>query len=110
MLLAESGRVRAIANVAHEWEIVMNTQTNTNDTRNETSSDAEQIAGAFLRVGAAWARYGLGIARASVETSARTLDVTAGALGTLAKRFADLEEQKRAEDAPDAPIEPKHDS
>jgi len=66
----------------------MNTQTETRSS--DQNSDAAEIAGAFLRVGAAWARYGLSIARASVETSARTLDVTAGALGTLAKRFEDL--------------------
>ncbi len=67
----------------------MNTETQIHTAENR--SDAAEIAGAFLRVGAAWARYGLSIARASVETSARTLDVTAGALGTLAKRFEDLE-------------------
>ncbi|MFO0564547.1 MAG: hypothetical protein U0263_02735 [Polyangiaceae bacterium] len=56
-----------------------------------TRSDRQEIAEAFLRVGAAWARYGLSVARASVETSARTLNVTASALGTLAERFHELE-------------------
>lgn len=63
----------------------------------EHHSDAAEIAGAFLRVGAAWARHGLVIARASVETSARTLEVTAGALGKLAKRFEELEHPREDE-------------
>lgn len=86
----------------------MNTQTESHDT--DRRSDAEQIATAFLRVGAAWARYGLSIARASVETSARTLDVTAGALGTLAERFKGLEqdEDERDEVVKTTGATPKH--
>ncbi|MCK6534695.1 MAG: hypothetical protein L6Q84_17110 [Polyangiaceae bacterium] len=66
----------------------MNTQAETHP-----RSDTTEIAAAFLRVGAAWARHGLSIARSSVQTSARTLEVTADALGRIANRFQDLAEE-----------------
>lgn len=46
---------------------------------------------ALVDVGSAWARYGLDLGRLALETSAKTLGVTANALGTLSKN---LEPQK----------------
>ncbi|MEZ4227179.1 MAG: hypothetical protein R3B13_39940 [Polyangiaceae bacterium] len=58
---------------------------------NETRNEYEEIATAVTRVGAAWARYGLNVARESVKTSAHTLELTAAALGALADRVSRLE-------------------
>jgi hypothetical protein len=80
----------------------MNTQAETPD-RNEY----EQFATALTRVGSAWARYGLNVARASVETSARTLDLTATALGALAERVSRIEVPESKETVVDTTAEPR---
>ena len=80
----------------------MNTQTENND-RNEY----EEFATAITRVGAAWARYGLSVARASVETSARTLDLTATALGALADRVSRIEVPGASDKVVDTTAEPR---
>lgn len=49
--------------------------------RDEELHDATR---AVVGLGAAWARYGLTMGRAAVETSARSLEATARLLGALA--------------------------
>ncbi|MEB2313107.1 MAG: hypothetical protein OZ921_13580 [Sorangiineae bacterium] len=58
-----------------------------------TEKEHHELVEALVDVGAAWARYGLGVGRAALETSARTLSVTASALDALARTF----EQRREE-------------
>jgi len=45
--------------------------------------DHEKLVNALFNVGGAWARYGLGLGRAALETSAVTLRNTATALGEI---------------------------
>lgn len=66
----------------------MNRETEVNETSKQ--SDTEEVVSAFARVGAVWARYGIGVAQLSVETSARALDATAHALGVLRGHFDEL--------------------
>ena len=80
----------------------MNTQAKT-PVRNEY----EEFATALTRVGSAWARYGLSVARASVETSARTLDLTATALGALADRVSRIDIPGTPERVVDTTAEPR---
>jgi hypothetical protein len=69
----------------------------------ETSSHervAETLVSALVGTGAAWARYGLTIGRASLEASARTLEGTAALLGSLAASFEHLPPPPSSDDAP----------
>jgi hypothetical protein len=79
------------------------------NTRTETpqSNEYEQFATALTRVGSAWARYGLNVARASVKTSARTLELTATALGALAERVSRMEVPESKDDIVDTTAEPR---
>jgi hypothetical protein len=56
-----------------------------NAIQTETQKKHEQLLGALAAVGGAWARYGLTVGRTALETSARTLEATATALGQLAE-------------------------
>ncbi len=47
--------------------------------------DTRELVRNLSDVGAAWARYGLTVAEASLKASSRTLDSTARALGNLAE-------------------------
>lgn len=73
--------------------------TNTNDKTTEPN-DAELIdrvirdAGA---IGKVWARYGLEVGKSALQTSATTLQKTAGLLGEIAARF---QEEAHREDKP----------
>jgi hypothetical protein len=62
-----------------------------------TEETTGELARALVGAGAAWARYGLTIARASLDASARTLEATAGVLGALSERIVERAES----DAPD---------
>lgn len=57
------------------------------DTSNENSTDnsKQAVAETLRAVGTAWARYGLTVGRAALESGARSLQVTATALGQLAE-------------------------
>ena len=52
-----------------------------------TPKDRDALVTALLSVGGAWARYGLSVGRSALETSARTLETTAAALGEMAERI-----------------------
>lgn len=52
-----------------------------------THSDETPLTEAAVAVGSAWARYGLTVGRTALITGARTLEVTAEALGALADGF-----------------------
>jgi hypothetical protein len=77
-----------------------------NDVTNENDidSDKKAVAAAFRAVGSAWARYGLTVGRAALESSARSLQVTATALGQLAEAI-----DNRAQNAAEARPEEKKD-
>ena len=62
-----------------------------------TAQSAEELARLLLGAGAAWARYGLSVARASLDASARTLEATAGVLGALSDHI-----RERAEARPES--------
>ena len=47
----------------------------------------EDAARALVGVGALWARYGLGVGRAALETSAATLKATSELLATVSDRL-----------------------
>ena len=64
----------------------------------------ERLIEALTIAGSAWARYGLTVGRAALETAARSLEATAGALGTLADAFGSPE-RKRDDSTPAAPPE-----
>jgi hypothetical protein len=72
----------------------MNSTTHDTTENLDEMSEQRELVRSLARVGAAWARYGLGVARISVVTSARTLDVAAAALGTLAEEFGRFERDK----------------
>lgn len=57
------------------------------DTAPKASPEVEEIARRLGSVGAAWARYGLTIGRAALETSAETLRTTSELLGTVSDRL-----------------------
>lgn len=63
---------------------------NENPDTTETEETARELGRALLGAGAAWARYGLTVARASLGASARTLDATSGLLGALSDRIEEL--------------------
>jgi hypothetical protein len=66
------------------------------DVRNETTEEetgqqettpAEEAVGALFAVGRLWASHGLNAARLALETSAKTLEATADALGDASDRI-----------------------
>ena len=73
----------------------------------ETRPNAEKfdsLLDALRSVGGAWARYGLSVGRAALETSARTLETTASALGDLAEAIERrLKDDRQAQDE-DEPV------
>jgi hypothetical protein len=58
-----------------------------------TPKDHDALFSALRAAGGAWARYGLTLGRTALETSARTLQTTAVALGELAET---IEQRTRA--------------
>jgi hypothetical protein len=76
--------------------------TNTTNTDPDFDQDKKAIAAAFRAVGSAWARYGLTVGRAALESSAKSLQVTATALGQLAEAI-----DNRAHDAAQNPPKAK---
>ena len=86
----------------------MNASTESTNQGLPDSAETRELVHSLARVGAAWARYGLGVAQMSVETSARTLDVAATALGTLASEFRKFaESEPKTGDPIDVPGEPR---
>ena len=55
----------------------------------ENLNEKTAVTNALRAVGSAWARYGLTVGRAALESSARSLQVTAIALGQLAEAIDD---------------------
>ena len=53
----------------------------------ETEFVIEDAARALVGVGALWARYGLGVGRAALETSAQTLKATSELLRSVSDRL-----------------------
>ncbi len=53
----------------------------------ETTTAAEEAVGALFTVGRLWASHGLNLARLALETSAKTLETTADALGDASERI-----------------------
>jgi len=78
-----------------------NTETNMQKDAIPDDSDRRAVVNAFRAVDSAWARYGLNVGRAALETSARSLQVTATALGQLAEaiesRSLNAQEKKHDE-------------
>jgi len=66
-----------------------------------TPKDRDALVTALLSVGGAWARYGLSVGRSALETSARTLETTAAALGDMAERIE--KRTRQSEEASDVP-------
>jgi len=83
----------------------MNTNTNSDTNTGHGKSNAEaadrELIDRVIRdagaIGKVWARYGLEVGRAALQTSATTLQRTAGLLGDIASRFQ--EEQREEKDA-----------
>jgi hypothetical protein len=64
----------------------------------EAISDDEvgaELVRAVAGAGAAWARYGLTLASASLDASARSLQATAGLLGLISERITQRFDQIR---------------
>lgn len=66
------------------------------ESRDTTAAEGD-LAHALVGAGAAWARYGLTVARASLGATARTLEATAGLLGALSERIAERAPEGRPE-------------
>ena len=64
----------------------------------------DSLIDALRAVGGAWARYGLSVGRAALETSARTLETTANALGNLAETFERRDREAREGDESEVDI------
>ncbi len=47
----------------------------------------ERVVGDLVAVGSVWASHGLKVGKLALQTSARTLQATAGLLGELSDRF-----------------------
>ncbi len=62
----------------------------TNEAERATE-ESQQLVGSLVETGLAWARYGLTVGRMALETSAKSLQVTAGALGKLADNLEPAE-------------------
>jgi hypothetical protein len=61
----------------------------------ETDPEIEQIVEDFIDVGKMWAHHGVTIGKMAMKSSARTFEVTASALDTLARRFAPREKRDK---------------
>jgi len=70
---------------------------NDDDTTRKDDQDTRtsDLLGALVGVGAAWARYGLAIGRASLSASAKSLEVTSELLGRLSHAIEDTAENLR---------------
>lgn len=79
---------------------------------NETNAQTlearrERLVSALTSLGTAWARYGLTVGRTALETSARSLQVTATALGKLAETIdAPSEQEQDVEDDRSIAVDP----
>jgi hypothetical protein len=62
----------------------MTTTNDKQDTKQETAAE-KSILEAVFSLGTAWAAFGLNIGKLALQESARTLEVTAGKLSTLAE-------------------------
>lgn len=81
----------------------MTNETQQNDTSDTKSTPSSAILGSLVGVGAAWARYGLALGRASLHVSAKSLEVTSELLGGLSQAIQDAAEQVRHPAAPEPP-------
>ncbi|NCG18991.1 MAG: hypothetical protein GWP91_08270 [Rhodobacterales bacterium] len=63
-------------------------ETFASDKDSATDPEIEQIVEDFVEVGKMWAHHGVTIGKMAAKSSARTFEVTAGALETIARRFA----------------------
>jgi hypothetical protein len=68
----------------------------------QKTENRDPLVSSLVSVGSAWARYGLSVGRAALETSAQTLRTTAEALGKLADTL-----EQRAEAQAEGIGEPK---
>lgn len=62
---------------------------------NSTRASVDTLIENLVDIGALWARYGLTVGRAALETSSKTLANTAEVLGELSKRFEHERPQSR---------------
>ena len=65
--------------------------------RNERRNDTDQIIDDLVSIGRLWTHHGLVIGKIALQTSARSLELTAKALATLADNFEDEQEERAAE-------------
>jgi len=65
----------------------------------DQSQPVHELVDDLFNVGKAWASHGLNIGKASLQQSAKTLELTAAALETLAKRLTT--ESEETDDAKD---------
>ena len=77
----------------------------TNETREAetTKTTPSDLVGALVGVGAAWARYGLAVGRASLSASAKSLEVTSDVLERLSRAIEDTAENLRSRQEPEPP-------
>jgi hypothetical protein len=61
-------------------------------TDSNVEAEIEQILEDFVDVGRMWAHHGVTIGTMAMKSSARTFEVTAGALGTIARHLAPAKE------------------
>jgi hypothetical protein len=66
------------------------------------TKDHAKLVDALYNVGGAWARYGLSVGRAALETSAVTLRNTAAALGEISEAL-ERRTRERVKEAGDEP-------
>jgi hypothetical protein len=66
-----------------------------------TTEDAKGLLESLGHVGAAWARYGLTVARASLEAQAKLLDALAKGIGEVADRIDRRQEPVETAEARD---------
>ncbi len=67
----------------------------------------ERLVSALTSLGTAWARYGLTVGRTALETSARSLQITATALGKLAETIdARADQNEDVEDERSIAVDP----
>lgn len=70
----------------------MTTQELTKSTNEQhIETELEEIFDDFVDVGRMWAHHGITIGTMAMKSSARTFEVTAGALGTIARHLAPAE-------------------
>lgn len=79
--------------------------TSTNEaTKEVVSKDITELALGLLNIGTMWARHGLTIGKSALETSAQTLQTTAGLLAKLSD-YLDTEAPAAAAPATAAPAD-----